>query len=94
MVDLLNQIPPNPPFSKGGKDRFPKRVPPFEKGGGRGNVNNLRIVIPAKAGIQSLKLRLNGYFKHWTPAFAGVTSLFWLKLLALGVGGICWGRSL
>jgi|GEM_PF-5932240 len=32
-----------------------------------------------------LKRRLNVYFKHWTPAFAGVTSLFWFKLLALPV---------
>jgi len=30
---VLKTNPPCPPFSKGGKDWFPKRVPPFEKGG-------------------------------------------------------------
>ena len=35
---------------------------------------SLRIVIPAKAGIQSVKLCLKDRFKPWTPAFAGVTA--------------------
>ena len=31
-----------------------------------------RIVIPAKAGIQTLSFR---YAKSWIPAFAGMTSI-------------------
>jgi len=30
---VLKINPPCPPLSKGGKDRFPARVPPFDKGG-------------------------------------------------------------
>ena len=33
------------------------------------------VVIPAKAGIQSLNSHFNGLFETWTPAFAGVTTL-------------------
>ena len=34
---------------------------------------NVSAVIPAKAGIQSVKLVLRIHFAHWIPAFAGMT---------------------
>ena len=40
------------------------------------NSNNTQIlVIPAKAGIQRLRLRAPVDERHWTPAFAGVTKI-------------------
>jgi hypothetical protein len=36
--------------------------------------NKLKFVIPAKAGIQSVKFHLRNCFKHWIPAFAGMTA--------------------
>ena len=37
------------------------------------NAGNLRVVSPAEAGVQAVKLILRCHFSPWIPAFAGMT---------------------
>gem|GEM_PF-1876642 len=54
---------PLPPFFKGGKRLVSQACSPLCKRGARGNASNLRLVVPAKAGTQFVKLLLNNQFE-------------------------------
>ena len=49
----------------------------------RGNGGHVRIVTPAKAGVQCVKLGLSARFKAWMPAFDRASvSAAWERPLA------------